>query len=90
MIIREGSLETFSVWVSALDGAVNKRNLSTGETRESALELLAPQIEPGGWPRRPASPGPKLERSAAATIFEMFGITRVVADAAVKKNSSGS
>jgi hypothetical protein len=30
------------------NGAVNKRNLSTGETRESAREFLAPQAQPGG------------------------------------------
>lgn len=35
-------------WHASVDGAVNKRNLSTGETRESAREILAPQDEPGG------------------------------------------
>ena len=30
-----------------MDWAVNKPNLSTGETRESAHEILPPQTEPG-------------------------------------------
>lgn len=75
---------------AALDRAVNKRNLSTGETRESARESLAPQAQPGGWTHPPARPSPKPERSATATIFEMFGITRARTDDPVKKNSRGS
>jgi hypothetical protein len=73
-----------------LDGAVNKRDLSTGETRESAGRMLAPQAEPDGWTRTPARPGSKPERSEAATIFEMFKITRVQTHPAVNEIGGGS
>jgi hypothetical protein len=35
-------------WGAALDGAVNKRNLSTGETGEFASENLGSGLNPGG------------------------------------------
>ncbi len=35
-------------WPPTLDGAVNKRNLSTGETREFAIENLGSGLNPGG------------------------------------------
>jgi hypothetical protein len=35
-------------WPPALDGAVNKRNLSTGETGEFASENLGSGLNPGG------------------------------------------
>ena len=34
-------------WAATLDGAVNKRNLSTGETRDSARNFWTPRLEPG-------------------------------------------
>jgi hypothetical protein len=37
-----------ATWDPMLDGAVNKRNLSTGETGEFASENLGSGLNPGG------------------------------------------
>ena len=72
-------------WPPTLDGAVNKRNLSTGETREFASENLGSGLNPGDWARTPTNPPLQPERLAPANTFELFGITDVPQGAAVKQ-----
>jgi hypothetical protein len=44
--VRQVGIANF--WEAVLDGAVNKRNLSTGETGEFASESLGSGLIPGG------------------------------------------
>lgn len=49
MIFRRATeLEIPPEWSDALDGAVNKRLLSTGESRELVSENLGSGLNPGG------------------------------------------
>ena len=79
-----------TVWPPALDGAVNKRNLSTGETGEFASENLGCGLNPGGLARTPAKPPLQPERLAAANTSELFGITDMPQRAAVKLEGKAS
>ena len=73
-----------------LYGAVNKRNLSSGETGEFASENLGSGLNPGGWARTPTKPPLQPERLAPANTFELFGITDVAQRAAVKQDGEAS
>ena len=44
----QAEFEIVSSWETVLDGAVNKRNRSTGETGEFASENLGSALNPGG------------------------------------------
>ena len=45
---RQAELEILTPWAAKLDSAVNKRNLSTGETGEFASKNAGSALNPGG------------------------------------------
>lgn len=63
---RATELEIPAEWSDALDGAVNKRLLSTGESRELVRGDLASGLNPGGWVRHPANRSFQRERDVSA------------------------
>lgn len=74
----------------ALNRAVNKRHMSTGEIGDFATEFLGSRLNPGGEARTPARPRFQSERSAATNLFEMFGLKGKVEGAGVKKTGRAS